>query len=203
MSGRGNQYGRWSRRVAGMRLLAFAWLVVGSSGLRAQPEDPGAFRVFYATHELIDGVYHVNAQISLRLSTEATRALRSVPLTIRIEIEFLNRLWFWLDNTEYQKVQEYQLEYDSLSNRYIVRNMQVANKETSFQRLADALAFVGNVDSLPVIDAVLLDEDLRYDVRLRAVLDKNNFPGPMRLFAIFRRDFSIHSEWFEWRLDAE
>lgn len=177
-------------------------LLLPVSGPRAQTEDPGAFTVFTASHELIDGVYYINAQIYLRLSTEATRALRAVPLTIRIEIEFLNRLRFWWDNTEYAKVQEYQLEYRSVSDRYIVRDMQV-NRQTPFSDLADALEFVGQVDRLPVVDAAVLDEDRRYDVRIRAVLDKNDLPGPWRLFAFWRRDFSIKSDWFEWRLDDE
>jgi len=185
----------------GIRLATLA-LVLLSATLRAQPEDPGAFRVVSASHELIDGVYHVDAQIYLRLSTEAAAALRAVPLTIRIEVQFLNRLWFWWDNAEYEKVQEYQLEYRSVSDRYVVRDMQT-NRQRPFGDLADALESIGQIDSLPVVDAAVLDEDRRYDVRIRAVLDKNDLPGPLRLFAVFRRDFSIGSEWFEWRLDNE
>lgn len=169
----------------------------------AQIEDPGDFRVVTATHELIDGVYNIDAQLYLRLSTDATRALRAVPLTIRIEIEFLNRLWFWWDNAEFEKIQEYQLEYRSVSDRYVVRDMQVPNKQTPFAELADALEYVGRVENLPVVDASLLDDDRRYDVRIRAVLDKNDLPGPLRLFAFMRKDWSIGSEWFEWRLDDE
>jgi hypothetical protein len=50
---------------------------------------------------------------------------------------------------------------------------------------------------------VHLDEDRRYDVRIRAVLDKSSLLGPQSLFSFFRRDLSISSEWFEWRLDDD
>jgi hypothetical protein len=181
-------------------LAAFGWLHSGK--LSAQPEDAGAFRIVTASHELIDTVYHVDAQIYLRLSTEATNVLRSAPLTIRIEIQFLNRLWFWLDNTEREIVLEYELEYRSVSDRYIVRDLQT-DRETRRTSLPDALELIGEVNSVPVIDESVLDEDRRYDVRIRAVLDKSSLLGPQSLFSFFRRDLSISSEWFEWRLDDD
>jgi hypothetical protein len=186
-----------------VRILALGLVTLLSPGLRAQPDDPGSFRVVTATHDLVDGVYYINAQLYLRLSTEARSALRAVPLTIRVEVEFLNRLRFWWDNTEVQKVQEYQLEYRSIPDRYVVRDMQVPDKQTPFASLADALDFVGRIDNLPVVDEAVLDDDRRYDVRIRAVLDKSEVPCPLCLIAFFRRDFSIGSEWFEWRLDDE
>jgi hypothetical protein len=58
-------------------------------------------------------------------------------------------------------------------------------------------------DNLPVVDAALLDEDRRYDIRVRAVLDTDELPGPLRLLAFWRRDWSIESDWLQWRLDDD
>ncbi len=44
----------------------------------------------------------------------------------------------------------------------------------------------------------MLDDDRGYDVRLRAVLDDEQFPGPLRLLAFWRRDWSIASDWYRW-----
>ena len=186
----------------GLRLLILALALLRAPALLAQPEDSGNFRVVTASHELIGDVYHIDAQIYLRLPSEAMSVLRSVPLTIRIEVEFLNRLRFWFDNTEHATVLEYELEYRSVSDRYVVRDMQTG-KQTPFARLPNALELIGEVDSVPVVDAALLDEDRRYDVRIRAALDRSNLLGPWSLIAFFRRDLAISSEWFEWRLDDE
>jgi hypothetical protein len=183
----------------------------------AQPDDAGRFEALEARHELIDGVYHVNGLIYLRLPTDATRVLHaSQPLTIRIEVEFLNRLWFWWDFTEFERVLRYRLSYYSLSDRYAVEIEQdededepswaadaAADQRQTFPTLAAALEYIGRVDSLPVVEAAEVDRNLRYDLRIRAVLDKDDLPGPIRLLAFWRNGWSISSEWLVWRLDAE
>lgn len=188
--------------IAGVLAAAFLWLAI-SSAASAQVDDPGAFEVRTATHELIDGVYYVNALISLRLPSEANNALHSrLPLTIRVEIEFLNRLWFWWDAAEHTVSRRSQLAYYPLTERYVVHNINTGDR-VSFESLTDALEFLGRVDQLPVVDAALLDEDRRYDVRVRAVLDTDELPGPLRLLAFWRTDWSIESDWLQWRLDDE
>lgn len=189
--------GGWSRVGALALALAF------SASVPAQPEDPGKFEVRTGTTELVNGVYYVDALIYLRLPTEITEALRSkFPLTIRIEVQFLNRLWFWWDPVEREVVQRYQLSYLPVTDRYVVQNLNVEGLQ-SFVTLADALQYIGEVDDLPVVDASVLDEDRRYDVRIRAELDKKELPGPLRVRAWWRRDWSIGSDWLQWRLDDE
>ena len=178
-------------------------LLLGADSLPAQEDDPGHFEVREANHELIDGVYYVNARIDLRLSTEAEETLRSrIPLPIRIEVEFLNRLRLWLDNTAFENSRRMQLEFHPLNNRYLVRDLDT-NEREDFVTLAGALAFVGRLDHLRMAEADELDKDLRYDVRVRAVLAKDDFIGPLRLLALFRRDWSIASDWYEWRLEED
>jgi len=59
------------------------------------------------------------------------------------------------------------------------------------------------VRRFPLIDAPVLEEGRGYDVRLRAVLDEEQFPGPLRLLAFWRRDWSIASDWYRWPLVSE
>ena len=56
---------------------------------------------------------------------------------------------------------------------------------------------------LPLIDAALIDEDKDYAVSLRAVLDQQQFPGPLRMLAFWDDDFTLESEWYRWRLQPE
>jgi hypothetical protein len=165
--------------------------------------DPGAFEIRAADTELRDGVYFLNAVISYRLSTEARDALHAgVPLGIRLDVEIFHPRRWWFDNENAALVQAYQLEYHALSERYIVLNVN-SGDQASFGSLGAALDYLGRVDRLPLIDAALIDEGREYDVRVRALLDEEQFPGPLRLLAFWRRDWSIASEWYRWPLQSE
>ena len=163
-------------------------------------DDPGHFVVRSAEAELRGGVYFLNAAIEYRLSSEARDALQSgVPLTIRLDVELTHRRRFWFDSEDATLRQLYQLEYHALSERYIVIGVN-SGVQASFATLAAALESLGRIERLPLIDAALLEDGREYDLRLRAVLDVEQFPGPLRLLAFWRRDWSLASDWYEWPL---
>lgn len=193
--------GRRIRREL-VRLLPGLWLGLAAV-VSAQEGDPGLFVVRSASTELRGGVYYLDARIGLRLSSEAREALDSgVPLTIRFEIEFLNRLRIWWDLEEQTLRQEYELEYHALTERYLVRNLNSGDL-VAYSTVSAAMAAIGTINDLPLIDETVLDADRRYDVRVRALLDIEHLPGPLRLIAFWRRDWTLGSEWYRWRLDPE
>lgn len=178
-------------------------LVLAAASLPAQEADPGYFEVRSASVELREDVFFLNAWIEFRLSTDARQALESgLPLTIGIEVELLNRRRFWIDTEQAALRQEYRLQYHALTERFIVENVN-SGDETSFATLFSALNYVGRLDGLPVIDSALLDPDRPYDVRVRAVLDTEQLPGPLRLLAFWRREWSLGSDWYRWPLESE
>ena len=219
MSERGKAGGAGERRsaVAGARAALAALVLLCAADVAAQAEDEGRFEALEAKEELIDGVYHVSALLYLRLPSDATRALQStLPLTIRIEVQFLNRLWFWWDNAEFERIVRYRLTYNSVADRYVVDIEPPEGDEKgkfygtgdepmrqTFPTVAAALEHIGRVDRLAVVEASELDRNLRYDIRIRAALDHDELPGPLRLLAFWRKDWSISSEWESWRLDAQ
>lgn len=191
-------------------------MLLFAAGAGAQPEDDGRFEALEGRHELVDGIYHVSGLIYLRLSTDATLALQAKqPLTIRVEVQFLNRLWFWWDNAEFERVVRYRLSHYSLTDSYVIEvEPSEADEDGAiyatggldrriFPTLEEALGYVGRIDSLPVVAASELDRNLRYDIRIRAALDYDELAGPFRLLAFWRNDWSISSEWLSWRLDEE
>jgi hypothetical protein len=169
----------------------------------SQDDDRGRFEVREANVELMSGVYFLNATIDYRLSSEARDALESgVPLTIRLEVELLNNRRLWWDNQDAALRQLYQVEYHALSERYTVQNVN-SGDQASFATLFAALSYLGRVNHLPILDAALLDPEHSYDLRVRAVLDVEQFPGPLRLLAFWRRDWSLGSDWYRWRLQGD
>jgi len=168
-----------------------------------EADDPGFFEVRSAIAELHDGVYYLNANISYRLSTEAINALHSgVPLGFRLDVEIFHPRRWWFDNDDGILQQYYRLDYHAVSERYIVLNTN-SGDQASFGSLLAALDYLGRVERLPLIDSTVLDDDRGYDARVRVSLDQEQFPGPLRLLAFWRRDWSIASEWYRWPLRSE
>lgn len=166
-------------------------------------EDAGHFEVRAANVQLDGGVYYLNARIEYRLSSEARDALQSgVPLRLRLDVQLITNRRFWFDAEDAELRQLYELEYHALSERYIVENLN-SGDQASFGSLFAALDSLGRVEHLPVIDAALLDHGREYDIRLRAALDVEKLPGPLRLLAFWRHDYSLASDWFKWRLQGD
>jgi Domain of unknown function (DUF4390) len=191
-------------------LLALLWLSVVATAAAQElvpvqtlppiDDDPGHFEVRTAVAELRDGVYFLTAWVEYRLSSEARAALESgVPLSIRLDMEISHNRRFWFDSDDADLRQLYQLEYHALSERYIVINVN-SGDQASFASLFAALNYLGRIERLPIIDAALLEGGRDYELRLRAVLDVEQFPGPLRLLAFWRRDWSLASDWYQWPL---
>ena len=188
-------HGHRSRWLAG--LIVF---VLAPHNVQAQ-EDPGSFDVRSASVTLESGVYYLDTWVEYRLSSDAREALDAgVPLTIQLEVEFINPRWYWVDENVGVLLQSYQLQYHSLSERYIVRNLN-SGEQSTFATLFSALNDLGRITRLPLIDAALLNPNQDYDVRIRALLSTEDFPGPLRFLAFWRRDWSLRSDWYRWQLE--
>lgn len=186
---------RWFRRLAGLVLLGLGGPHVGAQ------EDPGSFDVRSASIVLEAGVYYLDTWVEFRLSSDAREALDAgVPLTIHLDVEFIDPRWYWVDENVGALRQSYQLQYHSLSERYIVLNLN-SGEQSTFATLFSALNDLGRVTHLPLIDAALLNPEQNYDVRIRALLSTEDFPGPLRFLAFWRRDWSLRSDWYRWQLE--
>ena len=164
-------------------------------------DDPDGFEVRSASISLESGVYYLDTWIEYRLSSDALEALdAAVPLTIQLEVEFINPRWYWAGENVGNLRQSYQLQYHSLSERYIVLNLN-SGEQNTFATLFSALNDLGRVTRLPLIDAALLDPNQNHDVRIRALLSTEDMPGPLRFLAFWRRDVAQSSDWYRWQLE--
>ena len=183
-------------------LLAVALVsMFGSSLAQDDHERAGYFEVRSASTRQIDGVHTLDARLQLVLSSEALEALSSgVPLTIELQLEVIRVRRFVWDDTAAELALRYELEYRPLSQRYIVRNRNSGDQD-SFATLYSALNNLGRVQRLPVIDDALLEPDKNYRVRLRAMLNTQQYSAPLRLLFFWRDQWQLQSEWFEWLLE--
>lgn len=199
------------KTVKSWRFSARGWCccVAGVAALALMPDriadaqqDPGRFDVRTASVTLASGVYYLDAWVEYRLSTDAREALDAgVPLTFHLDVEFINPRWYWTDEIVGRLTQSFQLQFHALSERYVVLNLNSEERNT-FATLFSALNFLGRITELPLIDATLLDPGQTYDIQIRTLLRVEAIPDPLGYLAFWRRDWSLRSEWYRWRMQG-
>jgi hypothetical protein len=187
-----------SRRLA---VVFAAILALGTGFAQENVEREGYFEVRSASMQAIAGVHTLDARLQLVLSSEALAALESgVTLTIEMQLQVIRVKRFLFDSVDAELAIRYELEYRPLSQRYIVKNLNSGDQD-SFATLYSALNNLGRVQGLPVIDDALLIPDRDYRLRLRAMLNTQQYPAPLRLLFFWRGQWQLQSEWFEWSLE--
>jgi hypothetical protein len=177
-----------------------ATVTLGSVIAQETIKREGYFEVRSASTVSIDGVHTLDARLQLVLSSEALAALESgVTLTIELQLQAIRVRRFFPDDVEAELAMRYELEYRPLSQRYIVKSLNSGNQD-SFATLYSALNSLGRVQGLPIIDDALLSPGRPYRLRLRAMLNTQQYPAPLRLLFFWRGQWQLQSEWFEWSL---
>lgn len=176
-------------------LLLMPVVVCGATAVAAE------FVVQSAETYLADKVYHLNADIDYDFSAQALEALHNgVPLVVQLDIEIDRaRNYVWNENIAALH-QRYQLGYEALIGRYVITNLN-SGADAFYPTLDAAIDALGRISDLPLLDADLLNDDERYQVSLRASLDLEALPVPMRIMGYFSSDWRISSEWFRWSLE--
>ena len=197
----------WGSRIRttgqGLAALGVAAALTLASGIAAaEGDEPGGFVIRTAYTELVSGVYYLNADVDLNLSDQAISALQNgLPLTVELQLEiYKHRSFFWNKKVA-SLTQSYQISFHALTRRFIITNLNSGDQQ-SFSSYREAITSLGQVNDLPLIDANLLDPDARYTVRMRAVLDIKDFPGPLQLIASLFKGWDLSSDWYEWVLSS-
>ena len=189
-------------RRAAIALVAMLAVLMGAAVV-AQDDvvREGYFEVRSAASGLTDGVHLLDARLQLVLSNEALAALNNgVPLTIELQLQVIRVRRFYMDALDAELAVRFELEYRPLSQRYIVRNLNSGDQD-SFATLYSALNNLGRIEGLPFIDDALLTTGKSYRMRVRAMLQTQQYPAPLRLLFFWRSQWQLQSEWFEWMLE--
>ena len=188
------------RRLAVACGATAALLLAAAAARAADPiiEEGAHFDVRSAYLEPADGVYQLGATLDLALSRAARHAIRegvSVALQLDIVIERKRR---WLPDQEVAALaQRWKLQFHALSGRYLVNNLN-SGQQTSYSSLDSALAAVGVVRGLPVIDESLIERGQRYEASIRvAAVIEGGLPAALKTM-MFWLDWKRVTDWYTW-----
>jgi hypothetical protein len=149
---------------------------------------------------LVDGTFLMDAMVDIRFSTEALEALENgVPLTILVHVQ-VRRVGAWLwEDSRLDLQLRYAIRYKPLSERYEVYRLP-GSEGRSFVSRDAAIRALGELDGLSLIDADKLDPDTDYEVQIRASLDIEALPLPLRPLAYLKPSWKLSSGWSKWPL---
>ena len=177
------------------------WLALSLSALSVADdggESPNAgFVVEQAVLRAADGRYVVDARIDYGFSEDNVEAMRNgVGLTVIVDIEVRGKRRRWWHQVVAVRKLRYRIETSALTDRYRVRDMSrgATLNFRSFEEMVDAL---GHVESIPVIARDRLPPEGLATARIRARLDIEALPSPLRPIAYLSPQWRLNSGWFE------
>jgi hypothetical protein len=192
---------RRARPLASLLWLAGAVLAVSLWTRPLQADGlEGRFEVRSADLDLKDGVYHLNARIDLPVSDAVRRGLtEGVPLTVELDLD-IERVRQLLPNSRVAELtQRYHLQYNAVSARYVLRNVNSGQQE-SLGTVDAAIELLSEVRGLPVLDKALIAPDRRYEASVRAKIDYGSVPFTLRVLMFWVSDWHRESDWYTWTL---
>ncbi len=168
--------------------------------LYVAPSAASGFFVLNANTALEGGVYRLSASLRYELSEDVEGAIRNgIPIDLRLDIEITRpRSYLWSE-TIAELQQLYRLQYHALSRRFVATNIN-SGAQDDFETLSEAVASLSTVGELPLIDKGLLAMAESYVVRVRADLDYDVLPVPLRYYARVLPSWRLTSEWYNFPL---
>lgn len=189
-----------ARRSFAAAALGAALLLLWPAPAAHADNNSGGFVIRTAYTELLNGVYYLSADVDLSMNANALNALENgVPLTVEWQIEVIHPRFLLWNQRVATLTERYQISYHPLIQRFVIKNLN-SGEQQSFGSYRDAILNLGQVNDLPVIDASLLQPHTRYLIRMRAVLDITDFPGPLKLIASLFKGWDLSSDWYAWVL---
>lgn len=188
----------YAMRLGLLALLMSAALAAGAED-EADAQEAAGFRIERVSVVLRDEVYYLNAGIQFVPGAPVLDALeRGVPLPVLLEVEILRERSYLWNETITTLEQRYEVDYHELTRQYTVRNLNI-DTQFAYPTREAALSALGRIVDLPLIDANLLDPEASYIGRVRASMDTNALPVPLRLRALVSSEWRLSSGWHEWR----
>jgi hypothetical protein len=158
------------------------------------------FRVEQVETRRSEGAYLLDARIDYGFSERALEALQNgVPLTLVLQVQVrAANDWLWNQSLVDQQLR-YRIRYKPLSGRYLVAQLPDDKGRTYVTREA-AIAALGEINGLYLVSTDRLDPEQDYELHLRASLDIEELPLPLRPMAYLSSDWKQKTGWTSWPL---
>jgi len=191
---------RWPGRSRPSLIILAAALLFALSGTPALAAAlDGVLEVSSAYVNFDRGVIQLYARVQYPLNPALREALQDgVTLTFDVEarVDRVRHLWFNANVVDLTLRRE--LAYHVVSDRFVVSDVRSGDQQ-SFATLKEALAYLGKVDSWPILVEPQLDGG-RYIISVRAGVRRGKLPASLRALLFWTDDWQRVSKWYSWSL---
>ena len=157
---------------------------------------------------LRNNVLELSGQLELELSRKTEEALsKGIPLEVIFELNlFRDRVLIWD-----QRLHEWQFQrkilFHALSNQYLITTRLPDSEpvQESFPSLQEALTSMGSFENLELKlddsdanNGIIFDSSSQLYMDIRARLDIESLPTPLRPVAYTSRSWRLNSGWSSW-----
>ena len=176
--------------------IALSWLFAGL-GVAAEY----GFQVKSAELVREQDDYVLNADIDYRFSERAIEGLKhGVPLTLVVTVKvYRSRALIWDERVVSVRLL-YRIRYHALAKVYQVLN-DSSGVQRNFVTLSDAVDALGRIRGMSIIKAERINPDDQYEVSIKADLDIEALPLPLRPVAYVTPQWYLGSSWYTWPLE--
>ncbi len=164
------------------------------------PVRAGSITIDSAESEVVNEMYVVNADLAFAFSDDAIEAMKS-GIALYIDVDFRiarERRYLW-DPDILTLSRRYQIERHALTDRYVITDLVTDDRRTH-DSLEAAIHDLGQIREVPLAEAALLDEANEYRIEVRARLDLESLPAPLRPLAYISPSWRMSSGWYEWKV---
>jgi len=168
--------------------------------LLSLPSHGEEFLVTDLSARLVDDTYLMNAEIEYRFSEDVLEALQNgVPITLEMHVQIRrDGAWVWTkDLLDFRS--RYQIRYHALASVYQVLDLQSGSQQ-NFATQRSALDALGSIVDLPLVSRAKLESGETYLLAVRAKLDTESLPLPLRPVAYVTPSWRLNSEWSKWQI---
>ncbi len=144
----------------------------------------------------------LNGSLDLALTPKVEEAVsKGIPLEVMIDVRLYRKRWFVWSQGVGRWTLRRRITYHALSGQYLVGNAApVPETRESHGSLLEALRALGALNDLRLPLETDAPADGEYGVELRASLDIEALPAPLRPLAYTSLDWRLNSGWSTWKL---
>jgi hypothetical protein len=140
----------------------------------------------------------MDAHIDYGFSKAALEALdNGVPLTLEVHVQLRrSAAWMWEESLVDERLR-YVIRYKPLSERYTVARLP-GNDGRSYVTRDAAIAAISDIEGLQLVPKARLEKNEGYLVEIRAALDVEELPLPLRPIAYLFPSWKLSTGWTKW-----
>lgn len=163
--------------------------------------NAGTVTVQSASSTVVNDIYLVDADMVLEFSDDALEALTSgIALIIEVDIKVTRQRRYLWDVTVLKVARRYRIEKHALSERYVLTDL-VTEDRSVYTSIEEAVAALGQIRHLPIAERHQFAGEDEYRASIRASLDIEALPAPLRPIAWISPAWRMGSKWYQWKLN--